>query len=69
LSDEFSEIDKKVYSLIFKRTVASQMKAYIYDTITMTIGISNNELKYTLCKATAFISTLVNNRICLGNVV
>ena len=47
LSEDFSDIEKKVYSIIFKRTVASQMKAYVYDTITMTIGISNNELKYT----------------------
>lgn len=46
LPDTFMEIEKKIYSLIFKRTVASQMKAYVYDTITLTINISNNELKY-----------------------
>jgi DNA topoisomerase-1 len=47
LDDNFTDLDKKVYSLIWKRTVASQMSAYIYDTITVTINISNNnELKF-----------------------
>lgn len=47
LDDTFTDLDKKVYSLIWKRTVASQMSAYVYDTITMTINISNNnELKF-----------------------
>ena len=47
LDDNFTDLDKKVYGLIWKRTVASQMSAYVYDTITVTINISNNnELKF-----------------------
>jgi len=46
LPDGFTDMENKVYSFIFKRTVASQMKAYVYDLITVTIGISNSELKY-----------------------
>jgi DNA topoisomerase-1 len=47
LDDNFTDLDKKVYALIWKRTVASQMSAYVYDSITVTINISNNnELKF-----------------------
>ena len=47
LGDTFTDLDKKVYALIWKRTIASQMSAYIYDAITITINISNNnELKF-----------------------
>jgi DNA topoisomerase-1 len=51
LDDTFTDLDKKVYSLIWKRTVASQMSAYVYDAITVTINIlnnisNNNELKF-----------------------
>jgi DNA topoisomerase-1 len=50
LDDTFTDLDKKVYSIIWKRTVASQMSAYVYDIITMTINILNNgvnnELKF-----------------------
>jgi len=47
LDDNFTDLDKKVYGLIWKRTVASQMSAYVYDTVTVTINISNNsELKF-----------------------
>jgi DNA topoisomerase-1 len=42
LEDTFTDLDKKVYSLIWKRTVASQMSAYVYDAITVTINILNN---------------------------
>jgi DNA topoisomerase-1 len=44
--DDFSEMDKKVYALIWKRTVASQMSPYIYEIYTMTIGISGRDEKY-----------------------
>jgi len=44
LDDSYTELDKKVYQLIWKRTVASQMSPYIYDIITTTIAISNNNL-------------------------
>ena len=51
LDDNFTDLDKKVYGLIWKRTVASQMSAYVYDAITVTINIlinisNNNELKF-----------------------
>ena len=47
LDDNFTDLDKKVYGLIWKRTIASQMSAYVYDAITVTINISNNnELKF-----------------------
>ena len=47
LDDNFTDLDKKVYGLIWKRTIASQMSAYVYDTVTITINISNNnELKF-----------------------
>ena len=42
LDDNFTDLDKKVYALIWKRTVASQMSAYVYDAITVTINILNN---------------------------
>jgi DNA topoisomerase-1 len=42
LDDTFTDLDKKVYALIWKRTVASQMSAYVYDALTVTINISNN---------------------------
>jgi DNA topoisomerase-1 len=44
LDDSYTDLDKKVYTLIWKRTVASQMSPYIYDIITTKIAISNNNL-------------------------
>lgn len=38
--DIFDEIDKKIYSSIWKRTIASQMSAYVYDFYIINIGIS-----------------------------
>jgi DNA topoisomerase-1 len=40
-SAEFDEIDKRIYNIIWKRTVASQMSALMYDLFTITIKISN----------------------------
>ena len=41
LNDTFDAFDKKVYNLIWKRTVASQMSECIVDVYTITINISN----------------------------
>ena len=38
LGDEFNQNDKKIYSLIWKRTVASQMADASFNTITVMIG-------------------------------
>ena len=39
--DGFDEIEKKIYNIIWKRTVASQMSALMYDLYTINIKISN----------------------------
>ncbi len=44
LDDTFDAIEKKIYNIIWKRTVASQMTQYIYDLYT--IKISNNVNEY-----------------------
>ena len=50
LNDTYDALEKKIYNIIWKRTIASQMSAQIVDIYTITINISNrNEL---------FISTL-----------
>ena len=36
----------KLYEMIWKRTVASQMSAYVYDQMTITIGIQHVEQKF-----------------------
>ena len=41
LDDSFDEIDKKIYNLIWKRTVASQMSACIIEVYSINISISN----------------------------
>ena len=43
LDDSYDGIEKKVYNLIWKRTVASQMSAQILDLYTITISISNRK--------------------------
>jgi large subunit ribosomal protein L4 len=43
LNDTYDSIEKKIYNLIWKRTVASQMSAQILDLYTITIGISNRK--------------------------
>jgi DNA topoisomerase-1 len=43
LNNNYDEIEKKVYNLIWKRTVASQMSAQILDVYTINISISNRE--------------------------
>ena len=48
--NNFDEIDKKIYNLIWKRTMASQMSASIADIYTISISISN--------RIELFISTL-----------
>jgi DNA topoisomerase-1 len=46
LSDDFDEQQKKLYSLIWKRTVASQMKACIMSVLTVDISITNVPEKF-----------------------
>jgi DNA topoisomerase-1 len=43
LNDTYDSIEKKIYNLIWKRTVASQMSAQILDLYTITISISNRK--------------------------
>ena len=43
LDDSFEPIERKIYNIIWKRTVASQMSAYVYDNYTIKIGMNNNE--------------------------
>jgi DNA topoisomerase-1 len=43
LDDSFEPIEKKIYNIIWKRTVASQMSAYVYDNYTIKIGTNINE--------------------------
>lgn len=40
--DSFDNIEKKIYEIIWKRTVASQMSPYICDNYNIEIAISNN---------------------------
>jgi DNA topoisomerase-1 len=42
LDGTFDEFEKKIYDIIWKRTVASQMSASISDVYTINIGISNS---------------------------
>jgi DNA topoisomerase-1 len=44
--DSFDEYQKKLYSLIWKRTVASQMKSCIMSVLTICISISNASEKF-----------------------
>ncbi len=46
LDDTFEEPAKRIYEMIWKRTVASQMSAYVYDQMTITIGIQHVEQKF-----------------------
>jgi len=46
LSEEYESLDKKIYDIIWKRTVASQMSASITDVYTVTIKISNRDEKF-----------------------
>ena len=46
LTDEYEALDKKIYDIIWKRTVASQMSASITDIYTINIKISNREEKF-----------------------
>jgi DNA topoisomerase-1 len=41
--DTFDELEKKIYNIIWKRTVASQMSACITELYTITINISNRK--------------------------
>ena len=43
LDDSFEPIEKKIYNIIWKRTVSSQMSAYVYDNYTIKIGTNINE--------------------------
>lgn len=46
LDESFDEYQKKLYSLIWKRTVASQMKPCIMDVLTVTITVSDTPEKF-----------------------
>jgi DNA topoisomerase-1 len=46
LDDSFDEYQKKIYSLIWKRTVASQMSNAVYDSYTITIKVSKSKYKF-----------------------
>jgi len=43
LNDTFNELEKKIYNIIWKRTVASQMSAQLIDIYTISISISNRK--------------------------
>lgn len=43
LDDSFEPIEKKIYNIIWKRTVSSQMSAYVYDNYNIKIGSNINE--------------------------
>ena len=43
LNDTFDELDKKIYTLIWKRTVSSQMSSCLIEIYNVIISISNNE--------------------------
>ena len=46
LQGDFSQYDAKLYGLIWKRTIASQMAYAEYNTINITISISNRKEKF-----------------------
>ena len=46
LNEQFDDIENKIYKLIWKRTVASQMTEMEYDKYTLTISISEREEKF-----------------------
>jgi DNA topoisomerase-1 len=46
LSDEYESLDKKIYEIIWKRTVASQMSVSITDVYTIYINISDCDKKF-----------------------
>ena len=46
LNDSFDEYQKKIYNLIWKRTVASQMANAVYDSYIITIHISKSKYKF-----------------------
>jgi len=43
LNDTYNELEKKIYDIIWKRTVASQMSAQMVDVYTISISISNRK--------------------------
>ncbi len=55
LEDTFDEIDKRIYQMVWRRTVASQMAPCVSDVYTMIIGINNHPEKF-LAKAERIIS-------------
>ena len=54
LDNSFEEIEKKIYNIIWKRTVASQMSDSISDSYTITISISNRK-EFFIAKAEKLI--------------
>lgn len=55
LGGNYDEIDKKIYNIIWKRTVASQMSAAVFDSYVITINISNRkELFISKCEKIIF---------------
>lgn len=44
--DGFDDIARKVYQMIWRRTVASQMSPFVFDLYTMTIGIDSHSEKF-----------------------
>jgi DNA topoisomerase-1 len=55
LDETFDEIDRRIYQMIWKRTVASQMAPCVSDVYTMIIAIENHPEKF-LAKAERIIS-------------
>jgi DNA topoisomerase-1 len=54
-NENLDGIDKKIYSIIWKRTMASQMSAYVYDIYTISISISEiEELFISKCEKSIF---------------
>ncbi len=51
LDDTFTDIEKKIYEIIWKRTVATQMSPCISDVFTLIIGISGYENEKFIAKA------------------
>jgi len=47
LDNSFSDLERKIYEIIWKRTVASQMSASISEKYTIQISISNRNEKFT----------------------
>ena len=46
LNDSFDEYQKKIYNLIWKRTIASQMANAVYDSYVITIKVSKSKYKF-----------------------